>query len=78
MPAHSDHVRRDAEHAARSEVAIVLSKYVRRLNEEAKAHIAQKLAAGQVTDGTQLGRDAAQAAVSSYLGLDDAQPAIDA
>ena len=59
---------------------IVIAKYVRRLNEEAKAHIANALAAqdGGLIDGTQLGRDAAQAAVTNYLGLEDAEPAIDA
>ena len=77
----SDHIRRDAEHAARAEISILLSKYQRRLYEEAKAHISTAIAearAGELLDGTDVGREAVRTATTSYLGAATVQPAIDA
>lgn len=70
MPSVSDHARRDAEHAARSDIRIVLMKYARRLDEKAKANIANAIASappGTEINGTQIGRDAAAAAIESLL-----------
>lgn len=79
MPADSDHVRRDALHAARSEVRIQISKYLRRLDAEAKAHIEDQLArrTGEI-DGTELGREAARAAFGRYLGAGDVHETVEA
>lgn len=75
----SDHDRRDAEHAARAEIAILLSKYGRRLYEEAKAHIATALTEaepGELVDGTAIGREAARASIANYLGATTVEPAL--
>lgn len=78
MPADTDHIRRDALHAARSEVRIQLFKYVRRLDAEAKAHIDNVLATAEgVVDGTSIGREAAEIAVRNYLGSGDPREAIE-
>ena len=79
MPATSDHIRRDALHAARSEVRILVSKYIRRLDEEAKAFIESELARadGGTVDGTELGRSAAEAAIRNYLGDGEPREALD-
>lgn len=68
MPANPDHIRRDAEHAARMEIAVFLEKFKRRMYEEAKAHIAEEIArgGGGILDGTTIGRDAAARAVTAY------------
>lgn len=66
----SDHVTRDAQHAARSEIAVFLAKFNRRMYEEAKAHIGEALTEagpGVVLDGTQVGKDAAARAFDAYL-----------
>lgn len=72
MAAVTDHDRRDAEHAARCEISIQISRYIRRLNEEAKAHIKQEIARAEhenrTIDGTKLGREAARVAAAAYLG----------
>lgn len=80
MPANSDHTRRDAQHAARAEIAIQIQKYVRRLSEEAYAHIAKALSeySDGPIDGTALGREAAQAAFSRYLGSGDVHEPVEA
>lgn len=70
MPAGSDHIRRDAEHAARALIAVELGKFRRRLEEAAKAHIGERLAnadPGEPVDGTRLGFEASEAALASYL-----------
>lgn len=77
----SDHIRRDAEHAARAEISVVLSKYQRRFYEASKAHLATALAnaqPGEEIDGTELGREAARAAIAGYLGPAVPHEAIDA
>lgn len=81
MAARSDHIRLDAEHAARLEIAKVLEKYKRRIYEDAKAHIARAITeapAGSIVDGTSVGEEAVSAVVAGYLGVGDAQPAIEA
>lgn len=78
MPAISDHVRRDAEYTARAHVRIEISPILRRLDEAAKAYIADRLAkleAGDPVDGKELGREAVQAVISSYL-VDGPDPAV--
>lgn len=68
MPADSDHIRRDALHAARSETRIELMRFMRRIDSEAKAHIDSALATAEgVVDGTSIGREAARAAIANYL-----------
>ena len=72
MAALSDHDRRDAEHAARMEFALIVGKYVRRMNDISKAYIKEDLddAAknGRSVDGTSVGRAAAERAAKSYFG----------
>ncbi len=73
MPAGTDHIRRDAEHSARSDIRVEVMKIIRRLDEAAKAHVAERLAnatPGELIDGTALGREAAKAALVSYV-IDD-------
>lgn len=78
MPADTDHIRRDALHAARSIVRIEIAKYLRRLDAEAKADIEKHLAEleGEV-DGTSIGFSAARAALSRW-GVSDPLDAVDA
>jgi hypothetical protein len=83
MPANTDHLRRDAEHAARLEISINLDKYKRRIYEEAKTHIGRAIAEasdGAELDGTAIGRDAVRTASAAFLGApaSDPQPAIEA
>lgn len=72
MAALSDHDRRDAEHAARAETAILVQRYVRRVNELSKAYIKEELddaaRRGESVDGTAVGRAAAARAASHYFG----------
>ena len=74
MAALSDHDRRDAEHAARAETAIVIQKYVRRVNELSKAYIKEALddaaREGLSVDGTAIGRAAAARAAAHYFTLE--------
>lgn len=76
MAALSDHDRRDAEHAARAEVAILVQKYVRRMTELTKAYIKEDLDEAarhsRSVDGTALGRAAAARATAHYFGIDAA------
>ena len=78
MAALSDHDRRDAEHAARAEIAVLVQKYVRRMTEITKAYIKEELdeaaRLGRPVDGTALGRAAAARAAGAYFGAIDAQP----
>lgn len=77
----SDHVRRDAEHAARSEIRVHIMRYVRRLDEQAKAHIADAIAAaeasGEPVDGLEIGRAAADRAIAIYMDAGEPQAAFD-
>lgn len=73
MATGTDHIRRDAEHAARNCVSTELGKFSRRINEAAKANIASRLAA--VEDGanlsfdfgTQVGEEEAHKAILDFL-----------
>lgn len=70
MPSQSDHVRRDAGHAARYLIRIRISQYLRRLDDEAKSYIEQAIAdatrEGKLVDGSVVGALAANNALSSY------------
>lgn len=83
MAALSDHDRRDAEHVGRMEVAILLQRYRRRLDEAVKVYVKEKLdeAArdGRAVDPVALGRAAASHAIAPYFGVDATpRPAIEA
>ncbi len=78
MASVSDHVRRDAQHAARSAVRVEVSRYIRRMDEVAKAHISTAIERGEVPDGTELGREAGALAISTYITPGEPQPAIEA
>lgn len=83
MPPLSDHIRRDAEHAARALIGIELARYRRRMEEQAKGQIKETIeqatADGGVLDGTELGQAAAARAIRSYIGVGGAPtPAIEA
>ena len=82
MPSVSDHVRRDAEHAARADIRVQISRFIRRMDEQAKAHIAEALAAaeasGEPIDGLAIGREAAAQAIAVYMDSGEPQAAIDA
>ena len=68
----SDHDVRDAEHALRAEIALLVGRYVRRLLEAGKGEIQVLLEEaakeGYEIDGTQVGRTAAQNAARFYFG----------
>jgi hypothetical protein len=76
LAALSDHDRRDAEHVARMEVAILLQRYRRRLDEAAKLYVGEKLDEGardgRAIDPVELGRAAAAHAIAPYFGIDSA------
>jgi hypothetical protein len=70
MAVGTDHVLRDAEHAARTEISVYLAKFNRRMYAEAKAHIGEALTEagpGAVVDGTAIGKAAAARAFDSYI-----------
>ena len=81
MPSVSDHARRDAEHAARSAIRVQIMRFVRRMDEQAKAHIAaaieQAARDGEAVDGVAIGEDAAARAIASYMEAGEPQAAID-
>jgi hypothetical protein len=68
MPARTDHDRRDAQHAVRATVAIEIGRYVRRIIEEAYAHVEQEATEhdGREVDWSAVGIAAAHRALSSY------------
>lgn len=82
MPSVSDHVRRDAEHAARSDIRIHIARFIRRMDEQAKAYIQSAIESaeseGAVVDGLEIGREAAARAIASYMDSGEPQAAIDA
>lgn len=78
MASVTDHTRRDAEHAARSAIRVEVSRYTRRMEEIAKAHIKSAIERGDVPDGTQLGNEAGLLAISAYITPGEPQPALDA
>lgn len=89
MPARTDHDRRDAQHAARATIAVAVSRYIRRMTEEAYAHIEEEATRHDgITelDWSKVGTGAAHQALGSYgftagpeRALDgDANPALEA
>lgn len=79
MAARTDHDRRDAQHAARATIAIAIGRYIRRLTEEAYAHIEERATSHDgitALDWSHVGATAAHQALSSY-GITVAQRAVD-
>lgn len=68
MPARTDHDRRDAQHAVRATVSMELGRYVRRIVEEAYAHIEQEATEhdDRDVDWSAVGIAAAHRALASY------------
>ena len=69
MPARTDHDRRDAQHSARVAVAEAFGRYIRRVTEEAYAHIEEAAASYDGTDDidwSQVGRTSAHRALTAY------------
>lgn len=68
----TDHDIRDAEHAMRSEITLIVARYVRRMSEMGKAHIQEAIeqaaATGGFVNGTEIGREAARRAAFPYFG----------
>ena len=68
----SDHDLRDAEHALRVELTLVVARYTRRMTEIGKAYIQEAIEQankdGSLVNGTSIGREAASRAASSYFG----------
>jgi hypothetical protein len=68
----SDHDVRDAEHALRAEISLIVGRYIRRLLEAGKGEIQVLLEEaakeGYDIDGTQVGRTAAANAARFYFG----------
>jgi hypothetical protein len=56
-------------------------RFIRRMDEEAKAHIAEAIAKAEATgepiDGTEIGRDAASRAIAVYMADGEPQAALD-
>ena len=77
----ADHVRRDAEHAARSDIRVHVQRFIRRMDGEARAAIAAAIeeaeASGEAVDGLEIGRQAAARAIGRYMAAGEPQPAID-
>ena len=77
MASVDDHTRRDAEHAARSAIRVEVSRYTRRMDEVAKAHIKTAIERGAVEDGAELGREAGALAIGTYITAGEPQPALE-
>ena len=73
MAANPDHLRRDAEDAARAEIRLFLNRFGRRMYEQAKADISREIAdaePGAVLDGGHIGRAAATRAIGGHLSAE--------
>ena len=74
----TDHDVRDAEHALRLELSLLLGRYSRRVLEQGKALIQTEIEEAskgeEAIDGTAIGRSAAARAAANYFGLDAGQP----
>lgn len=68
MPARTDHDRRDAQHAARATIAVAMGRYIRRLTEQAYAHIEEEATRDSIgdIDWSSVGASAAHRALSAY------------
>lgn len=68
----TDHDVRDAEHALRMELTLVVARYTRRMAEMGKAYIQDEIETankeGREIDGTAIGRAAAERAARDYFG----------
>lgn len=68
----TDHDVRDAEHALRMEITLVIARYTRRMVELGKAFIQEAIEEanreGVIVDGTAIGRTAAARAAQDYFG----------
>lgn len=68
----TDHDIRDAEHALRMELTLVVARYTRRMVEMGKAYIQEEIETankeGRSVDGTAVGRAAAEQAAADYFG----------
>jgi hypothetical protein len=83
MSATKDHLRRDAEHRARLELAALLQQYGRRILDKAYANISGAIAEaepGAELDGKAIGTQAFESATASFLasGAGTPQEAIEA
>lgn len=67
----SDHDVRDAEHALRAEIALIVGRYVRRMSELGKAYIQEAIEDAvreeAYVNGTAIGRAAARRAAGGYF-----------
>ncbi len=76
----SNHTERDAAHAARQEIRTHVMRYVRRMDELAKAEIKEAIEEatqkGEPIDGTALGKAAAAHAIGAYIGTGEPKRAI--
>ena len=68
MPARTDHDRRDAQHAARATIAIALGRYIRRITEQAYAHIEEEATRDSIgdVDWSEVGTSAAHRALAAF------------
>jgi len=68
----TDHDVRDAEHALRTEIALLVGQYTRRMGELGKAHVQEAIEEasrnGDHINGTAIGREAARRAAHAYFG----------
>jgi hypothetical protein len=79
----TDHDQRDAEHALRAEISLVLMRYARRMMVQGKAYITEEVANatknGEELDGTTIGRTAAAKVRAEYFATSSKpEPAIEA
>lgn len=72
MPRLSDHDLRDAEHALRMEISLVVGRYIRRMSEIGKAYIQEAIETAikenRLVEGSAIGRAAAERATRDYFG----------
>ena len=77
-----DHALRDAHDAARKEISILVSQYVRRISEDAKEIIAKEIESaardGRPFHGISVGREAATEAAAKYFPGYVEQPSLGA
>lgn len=68
----TDHDVRDAEHALRTEIALLVGQYTRRMAELGKAHVQEAIEEaarnGDPINGIAIGREAARRASHAYFG----------
>ena len=68
----TDHDIRDAQHALRAEIALVVGRYIRRMDEIGKAYISEAIETASkedhLVDGSAIGRAAAERATKDYFG----------